>query len=320
VKIDIHWNKPIGEQSSLEFRHFVGGERANIVPNRAEITWLVLDGQAVGVSSSLKIYLEEYLKSNPKADAFPLRIDTDLDSGLKQLHITFLGKSAHGSRPHDGHNAILDALRFFAGVPQLPRQLVRVSEFLARSCEDLDGEGLGIAGEHSFIGKTTCNLGVLRIDAGGAAATINIRPTLGMSVAKVVESVRARVSAWAAAHDMRAEVQPGATPHEALYVDPEKHPELIGALQEAYTRVTGKKATLLSKGGTTFAKAFPNAVSFGPVNPAEEEDLGHQADECVRVDHLLRNARIYGHALFLLSVDYKATIRRNHLRGMGIGP
>jgi len=249
-----------------------------------------------------------------------LRIDTDLESGLKQLHIAFLGKSAHGSRPHDGHNAVLDGLRFFASVPELPAQLSSLSEFLLRSCEDLYGGGLGIASDHSFMGKTTVNLGIVRVDSQGAAVVINVRPTLGMSTTRVLESVRGCVKTWAAAHDVTAEVEFNSRPHEPLYVDPQKHPELIGALQDAYTRVTGREAALLAKGGTTFAKAFAHAVSFGPVNPGEEKDLAHQADECIRVDHLMRNTRIYGYALFLLAVDYKTVLRRANARGLGLGP
>ncbi len=66
---------------------------------------------------------------------------------------------------------------------------------------------------------------------------------------------------------------------------------------EAYTGMTGREATLNAIGGTTCAKAFPNAVCFGPVDPAEEPELAHQVDERVRVEHLLRNVRIYACAL-----------------------
>ena len=80
-------------------------------------------------------------------------------------------------------------------------------------------------------------------------------------------------------------------------------PELIGALRQAFTRVTGCDAPLVSKGGSTFAKAFPNAVTFGPVFPAEEEDLTHQVDERVSIDHMVRNAKIYGLSLLLLAAE-----------------
>jgi succinyl-diaminopimelate desuccinylase len=319
LKIEIRWPKEIEDYSALQFRSFVGGERPNVVPNRAEITWLVVGGQAAGVTATLKHFLGEYLQANPEADAFPMRIDTDPESGLRQVHFTFLGKSAHGSRPFDGHNAVLDALGFFANVPELPQPLVRTAKFLLESCKDIYGGGLGIAREHDFLGKTTSSLDILRIDAKSAAAIINIRPTLGVTSGQALETVRQRVSDWAKQNALQADVQFSGKPHEPLYVDPEKHPELIGALQEAYTRVTGKQARLIAKGGTTFAKAFPNAVSFGPVNPPEEKDLAHQADECVPIDALIRNAKIYGFVLLLLATDYKSAIRRTS-RGLGIGP
>ena len=281
------------------------------------MSWWIVGSQAAGVTSSLKAYLGEFLKAHPKADAFPLRIGMDPDSDLKQLEITFLGKSAHGSRPLDGHNAILDGLRFFAGVPELPQVLGQFAKFMLESCENIYGEGLGIAGEHDFLGRTTCSLNMLEIDSEGAQAIINVRPTLGTSSVKILETVRARIDAWASENKVIPKVDFNTTPHEPLYVDPEKHPELIGALQQAFERVTGHEAKLVAKAGTTFAKAFPNSVTFGPVYPAEEEDLAHQADECIRVDHLLRNVKIYGLALMLLAVD-GTRISKSSGHGLGL--
>ncbi len=328
IQIKIRWDETNFRRSVLEFNHLKAGERPNIVPNRADIGWAVGEGQAKGVSETLTSCLEDYLKSNPLADTFPLRLDTDPESELRQMYVTFLGKSAHGSKPYDGHNAVVDALRFMDVVPDLPDSLRRACRFMAEACGDHYGKGLGLEMEHDFIGKTTVNLGILDIDTSSLTAVVNVRPTYGMTSKDVLKRVKARVGAWIEGSSkgapkgsvLSAEAEILGHPKEPLYVDPKEHPELIGALQTAFNRVTNDVGTLSSMGGSTFAKAFPNAVCFGPVYLAEEKHLAHQADECLKIDHLIRNAKIYGLAIMLLATDLdKAQKSRKPPAGHGLG-
>lgn len=304
VEIAFEWDETDTSRNVLHFHRLDAGERPNIVPNRADIGWLTGDGQARAVSETLTHCLEDYLKKNPRAETFPLRLDTDPETGRRTVYVTFLGKGAHGSTPEIGHNAALDALDFLADVPELPGPLPQICRFLTGVLTDLHGSGLGIAREHSFVGKTTVNLGLLRVTGRSLVATLNIRPTYGTTCTKTRDAVRACVKAWAAGQrGVRVHVDLHGKAHEPLFVDPEKHQELVHSLQQAYHRVTGETATLRSMGGTTFAKAFPNALNFGPVLVGEEKNLAHQADECIRVEHLLRNVRIYALALLLLAVQ-----------------
>ena len=92
---------------------------------------------------------------------------------------------------------------------------------------------------------------------------------------------------------------------EPLYIDPAEHPELIDALREAFHRVTGAEPTCKAMGATTYAKAFPNALCFGPIYPEQDPDLSHQADECVTIDAIVRNMKIFGLAILLLASERK---------------
>ncbi|MBN1867683.1 Sapep family Mn(2+)-dependent dipeptidase [Candidatus Sumerlaeota bacterium] len=306
LKIDIHWNEPLKQHPSLAFLNFRGGERPNIVPNRADIAWMVGEGQAQGVATTLKRTLEDFLKSHPEADAFPLRIDREQESGHKPLHISFLGRSIHSSTPEGGHNAVIDALRFLQEVPEIAPKLAEVARFLSESFADIYGKGIGIDGKHSFLGETTSSLDVLEIDENGARAIVNVRQTYGATAREILKKVRQRVAHWAEQSGMKAEVQFNCDPHEALYVDPKKNAELIGSLRKAFAEVTGCEASLVARGGTTFAKAFPNAVSFGPVLPSQEKNLMHQADECLDIRHFLRNTCIFALAIMLLATEHES--------------
>ena len=90
-------------------------------------------------------------------------------------------------------------------------------------------------------------------------------------------------------------------------------------LGNAFERVTHDAPTLSTMGGTTFAKAFPNSVSFGPVYPLQEKSLAHQADECLPVSYLVRNAKIYGAAIMLLATDLDGAKGPLKLGGQGLG-
>ncbi|NQU41780.1 M20/M25/M40 family metallo-hydrolase [bacterium] len=302
LKIEIRWNHALTDSPALKFRTLLGGERSNVVPNRAEIVW-ELGRQGRGVSASFRQYLQEFLKANPEADAFPVRTGTEPESGKKLLHVTFIGKSAHSSTPYEGHNALLDSLLYFSQLPEQPDPLVKTARFLYDKFRDLDGNEVGIAGRHHFLGRTTLSLDILEMDGESAMAVVNIRPTIGLSPNDILETVRAQVLEWAQANGLEATVEFRGKVYEPLYVNPRRHFELIHALQVAYQRVTGREPELRATAGTTYAKAFPNAVSFGPILPEEEEARYHQADECVKIEHLLRNTRIYASALLMLAAD-----------------
>jgi succinyl-diaminopimelate desuccinylase len=127
----------------------------------------------------------------------------------------------------------------------------------------------------------------------------NIRNPIGLSCAEVERRVREVAGKFAGQTPglTKVEVKSERGAREPIYVDPERFPEWIGPMREAYTAVTGRPTALETIGGTTFAKAFPNAVCFGPVDQNEEEELAHQVDERVTLAALRRNIEIYGRAI-----------------------
>jgi acetylornithine deacetylase/succinyl-diaminopimelate desuccinylase-like protein len=90
---------------------------------------------------------------------------------------------------------------------------------------------------------------------------------------------------------------------DAIYRSPDEYAEFLGALREAYEGTTGRTFREGAIGGSTYAKVFPNSVCFGPVDSTGgDEELAHQIDERITVDALLRNVRIYAHALARLCI------------------
>jgi len=56
----------------------------------------------------------------------------------------------------------------------------------------------------------------------------------------------------------------------------------------------------LSIGGGTYAKEMPNIVAFGPMFPGEPDTI-HKQNEYITIDNLIKNAKIYAHALYELA-------------------
>ena len=303
LKINGSWDEASSGESPVRFAAYKGGTRPNAVPDLAEIM-VVPAGDQGAAENYLKKAVEEYKSQNSEAQISGPEFCGECDECPACFKITFKGESAHGSFPYEGHNAILDSLDFLARQDFPSKQIRDFCSFIHKSGSGFYGENLDIATEHHFVGKTTVNLGVLNMDEKGGQAVFNIRPTLGYTCKEIAERVSKIVNAESERTGTEISVnQTKEWGKEPLYVDPEENAFFIESLQEAYEKATGREPELTAIGGTTFAKAYPNCVSFGPVDEHEEKSLAHMTNEHVKVDHQMRNARIYGHAIALLTTD-----------------
>lgn len=74
---------------------------------------------------------------------------------------------------------------------------------------------------------------------------------------------------------------------------------LVLGLKLAYEEITKEPATCLSMGGATYARAFSNAVAFGPLFPGQQ-GTEHQADEYIETDSFLKLADVIANAIVVL--------------------
>ncbi len=200
--------------------------------------------------------------------------------GALWIKISTFGKSAHGSRPHQGVNAI---------------------EKMAKLVDRLNS--IPLNREHPLLGKPTINIGTMR---GGTK--INIVPDrceievdrrmvpgerkeriLG-EFREILESIQSQDPLF----QYQMEEIDFAEPSE---VNPEEEIVRIGV--EAIEEVTGKKPSLSVFSGFTDSRFYINrchipTLILGP----GETDRAHTTDESVRVDALALAAHIY--ALILL--------------------
>lgn len=279
-----------GFAGEYRFARASAGERANIVPCNAQLCFA---GAPSLDPAPLENELKRFLDRNAGASALFSR---NPDNG--EVIITFAGKNAHGSMPEAGHNAALDLLLFMTQSGFVSDDEADVAQFLYDCGNDFSGDRLGIASTHPFIGPTTVNLGILKWRAGEQADVIfNIRNTMGLAYDDALRHINDAVEEFSdeTGFDMTARSE--SKMYNAIYTDPQEHTEFIDALKEAWSAFTGREAALAAIGSTTYAKAFPDAVNFGPLDPEEAPELAHMANEHVTIDHHLRNVKIYAYAL-----------------------
>lgn len=291
-------------ETQMEFVSLKGGERTNIVPALAEaILRFPVEAKHMVMKEMVREttrFTVENVDSN-----ITLVPNNEAESeavGYYESLISFIGKSAHSSTPAKGHNAIVDALRFFSDIETLPPPVRAFVQFLAFIGSTSDGTNLQINSTHPFVGDTTAVMSLLEINQKGGWANMNIRPTMGFPCVGVMDKVKEAARSFSDLSGLQIEVVETERLLDAIFLDPSM-PGVDGflrSLQTAYEMVTGEKGEMRAIGGTTYAKALPNCCAFGPVKMGVDEELAHQADEHLAVASIHRNALIYGLSIALM--------------------
>jgi len=237
---------------------FTGGERVNMVADRATLEVTALSDAA----------FSKCLKGGIKVKF--------IDGGFR---LSAEGVSAHGSTPDKGENAILKILY---AVKSTSEDLADLYDYFHMT----DGSGLGLKLSDEVSGDLTLNVGKVESSADDLTFSLDIRYPVSCTEDQILESLQGALGEGAV-----VTVQGR---HLPLHVA--KDSELVKSLTDAYNEVTGESAEPIAIGGATYARAFPNAVAFGPVFPGEDSRI-HQKDESISITNFLKCAEIYRKAL-----------------------
>lgn len=178
------------------------------------------------------------------------------------------GKSAHGSTPEKGVNAIEKVLDYL-GLSEMKR-LLFVEKFGLLNFED-------------ETGILTFSPNVIEQKDGKIYVTCDIRYPATYKLESVLEAV----GRYGVAYEILHEQAP-------LFND--KNGELITTLLGVYNEVTGKNAKPVAIGGGTYARALKCGAAFGPEEDGEECTV-HQPDEYITFEKIEKCFEIYKLAL-----------------------
>lgn len=255
-----------------------GGRRPNMVPDYAEATLVGTSEALYAAVMGLHRHWDKNVQHEPTEEGLLVRA---------------YGKSAHGSRPADGDNAVARLARTLATL-NLPETGVWL-DFVA-DMVDPTGSALGIANKDDVVGPLTSNLGIMEYtDEGKVRLTFNIRYPVKWTKQELLAAARVT----AEKHGWQCEMEDDHY-HDPLYVPLDSEP--TATLLRVYREATGDTETQPgTMGGGTYARATPHAVAYGAAFPGGSDGPAHEPDERFAVSTYLNAAKIYAQALYELA-------------------
>lgn len=264
----------------IKLLNIKGGNAANMVPDYAEA---ILEIKNIGKTES---DLANFIEIND----YPISLEIE-DEKVK---ITAKGKSAHGSTPEKGQNAISYLLKF---LEEAFEEEAHFSKFIHLYNERIGfkhyGENIGCGFSDDVSGKLNFNPGVIQIKEGKIIVTVNVRYPIKSSSQEVYDGIRNNLKRTG------IELIEGQNDMKPLYVPKDNF--LVEKLMGVYREQTGdNNSEPITIGGGTYARAMENAVAFGPMFPGQD-DVAHQKDEYISIEHLMKITKIYAQALYELA-------------------
>lgn len=204
--------------------------------------------------------------------------------------ITATGISGHASMPEGTINAVAVLSNYLAGLDQCSPEEHRWFSFVAANLAGrTDGSPMGIAAVDDDFGSLTSVVGTMRKIDNRYETTVDIRFPKAITGTQLTEAFEKLADHIGATLTITRNQEP-------FVVNP--HTDPVQALMDAYIQTTGLEVKPFTMGGATYAREFPNAVSFGPADPeviSKPEWVGemHGADEGITIEALHHAIRIY---------------------------
>ena len=255
-----------------------GGNRPNMVPDFCETVLAVNPDQFEKAVQEMKSIID--------AKNFNINIHLEGYKIILESH----GKSAHGSTPQKGINAISQLM---VVIYELYKKFNIEHPFINFYGEnislEINGELLDCAMEDDVSGNLTFNVGLIDGNEEYMKAIANIRYPVTYNESEIYNRIVNKAKQYGIQVEQIDLQKP-------LYV-PKDHP-LVQKLMKVYRDFTGdSNSEAVSIGGGTYARAMDNAVAFGAAFPGEPE-LAHEKDEYISIESLIKNAKIYARAIY----------------------
>lgn len=191
--------------------------------------------------------------------------------------IESFGKSAHGSHPEDGLNALKALFNYFADM----------GEDVSGVCDFIINDKANIFSLANEQGIVTFSPDLLSEDDKGVYITCDLR----IPAPFTINTVSPKLDTFNIKYSLIER-------HPPMMV--EKDGWFVNTLLSAYREVTKENALPISLGGSTFARAFERGVAFGTLFPNSDANM-HCADEKCKVEEIKKAYEIYKTAIFNLA-------------------
>ena len=212
-----------------------------------------------------------------------------------KIKITSFGKSAHGSLPELGENAITALLNMLTALPfdkggayDLVCELSKLFPY-----GEYHGEALDLFCEDDVSGKITEVYSLIDISGGKYKGGMDIRFPVCTSLKEIYSKLDEHLSKLGQTYVDDDAMEPH-------YVD--ENSDFIQTLLKSYTELTGLKGVCLAEGGATYLHTSKMGVGFGAEFPHENNNM-HGADEHINISTFMNIAKIYADVIFKLCAE-----------------
>ena len=193
------------------------------------------------------------------------------------------GKSAHGSTPEYGANALQALLCFLASF----------NEDCKKAYAMLFDDVTGLKALEDETGKLTMSPDLASFENGVLKITTDIR----FPATLPLEAVTQKLDQFGVEYTINNYQPP-------IYNDP--NGKLISTLVKVYNEISGKNEQPIAIGGGTYARALKNGCAFGPEINGEEATI-HQANEYVTFERIELMSKVYYNAIKAVCAPKKMT-------------
>ena len=209
-------------------------------------------------------------------------------------HLTAAGIGGHASLPEGTVNAIGVLVNAILDQNLAGGEEAKYLRAVADLCGHPDGSGVGVQADDGLFQPLTIVGSMIGVAEGRMVQTYDSRFPTNTSGAQIAAIIGERYAGV-----LEVEADRDAPP---FYMSLDK-PEVQVCIR-AYNDITGENAEPYTIGGGTYARDFPNAVSFGPEHPERPApDFAgpiHGVDEAASKDWLLEALKVYILALIEL--------------------
>lgn len=281
VDFDLVQNLSSQEQSNgnMTLISFEAGQRYNMVPDHAKAILDVKNNKTKLLQNFNQFIRQQGLQAEYYVDAGYLIIELE-------------GVSAHGMEPNHGKNAGLLLAQFLSTMNLDAKGQHFISKAVAFFFGDSRGRALGVSYQDEITGELTINVGkMIYNEVDGGKFGLNLRYPVTFNVEEGIEKIKTVCQEAGFLVQNLSDSKPHYVPKES---------ELIRKLSTVYEEQTGEKASLLSIGGGTYARALEAGVAFGALFPGRP-DVAHQKDEYIELEDLFKATAIYAQAIYELA-------------------
>lgn len=207
------------------------------------------------------------------------------------LLIEAFGISAHSAHPELGKNSIQILVEY----------LINNFEFTDSYLKTLYEIGLFDIESPRFMSNTkledesgilTSNVAILEYINNELIIYINLRVPVSIALDEIFFKYTNLKSTFSNLDVQKLGIQ------EPLFVEKDNY--LVKTLVDIFNKKTNSSSLPIAIGGGTYARAFPNCISYGATMPGDK-DMCHQVDEFIEIDKLILSTKIYADAIYELS-------------------